>query len=228
MLKIILAVILMANFLFTSQVSAESYSDSPQWVRNFPVAKNCNQIFVVAGLGQTTAWISFHEKDALGNWREIMTTPGFIGQNGLGKVREGDHKTPVGTFVIDAAFGIAEDPGCQMPYTQVDENFYWSSDWNYKYNQMVDARENPNFDKRNSEHLISYYPEYVYCLNIGYNRECQPGKGSALFIHCFGSVKPWTGGCVALPEDKMKIVMQTIRPGCIAVIDSLQNLGGKI
>lgn len=157
-----------------------------------------------------------------------MTTPGFIGKNGLGKVKEGDNKTPVGTFVIDAAFGIAEDPGCQMPYTQIDENIYWSGDWDYKYNQMVDARENPNFDKKNSEHLIEYNPNYIYCLNIGYNKECTPGKGSALFIHCFGAAKPWTGGCVSLPEDKMLIVMKTIRPGCLAVIDSLTNLGGTI
>lgn len=228
MLKIILAVIFMANVLFSNQVSAESYSDSPQWVKNLPVAQNCNQLFVVAGLGQTTAWISFHEKDALGNWREIVTTPGFIGKNGLGKVKEGDNKTPVGTFVIDAAFGIAEDPGCQMPYTQIDANYYWSSDWDYKYNQMVDVRENPNFDKRNSEHLIEYNPNYIYCLNIGYNKECTPGRGSALFIHCLDSRRPWTGGCVALPEDKMLIVMKTIRPNCIAVIDSLANLGGTI
>ena len=114
-----------------------------------------------------------------------------------------------------------------MPYTQVDANYYWSGDWNYKYNQMVDARENPYFEKTYSEHLIEYNPHYIYCLNIGYNSECTPGRGSALFIHCFGPAKPWTGGCVALPEDKMLIVMRTIRPGCLAVIDSMTNLGGK-
>ena len=227
MLKIFLAVVFMVNFLFSSQASAESYPDTPQWIKNLPAAQNAEQLFIVAGLGQTTAWISFHEKDALGHWRQIMTTPGFIGRNGLGKVKEGDNKTPVGTFLIDRAFGIAEDPGCQMPYTQIDANYYWSGDWNYKYNQMVDARENPNFEKTYSEHLVDYYPHYIYCLNIGYNSECVAGKGSALFIHCFGPAKPWTGGCVALPEDKMLIVMKTIRPGCLAVIDSLTNLGGS-
>lgn len=227
--KIFLAVTLLLSFIFVNQVSAESFSDSPQWVKNLPVAQTANQLFVVAQVGEkTTAWISFHEKDALGNWRQIMTTPGFIGKNGLGKIKEGDNKTPLGTFVIDKAFGIAEDPGCAMPYTQVDENIYWSGDWNYKYNQWVDARENPNFDKGNSEHLISYNPEYIYCLNIGYNSENIAGKGSALFIHCFGNKKTWTGGWVALPEAEMKIVMQTVRPGCIAVIDTLENLGGKI
>ena len=228
MKKIFLTAFSLMNFIFFSQASAQSFSETPQWIKNLPAAQTAEQLFVVAGMGGTTAWISFHEKDSSGNWRQIITTPGFIGRNGLGKVKEGDNKTPVGTFVIDAAFGIAEDPGCQMPYTQVDENYYWSGDWNYKYNQMVDARENPNFETTYSEHLVDYNPHYVYCLNIGYNKECQPGKGSALFIHCFGPAKPWTGGCVSLPEEKMKIVMQTIRPGCVAVIDSLQNLGGSI
>lgn len=228
MKKIFLTAAFLMNFIFFSQASAESYSETPQWIKNFPVAQTAEQLFVVAGMGGTTAWISFHEKDSDGNWRQIVTTPGFIGKNGLGKVKEGDNKTPVGTFVIDAAFGIAPDPGCAMPYKQIDENYYWSGDWNYKYNQMVDARENPNFETTYSEHLIDYNPHYVYCLNIGYNKDCQPGKGSALFIHCFGPAKPWTGGCVALPEEKMKIVMQNIRPGCIAVIDSLKNLGGSI
>ncbi len=223
-----LTLVSLLNFIFFSQASAQSFSETPQWIKNFPVAKTANQLLVVAGLSETTAWISFHEKDSTGNWRQIMTTPGFIGKNGLGKVKEGDNKTPVGIFEIDAAFGIAPDPGCAIPYKQVDENFYWSGDWNYKYNQMVDARENPNFDKASSEHLIYYSSEYVYCLNIGYNKECTPGKGSALFIHCFGDRKTWTGGCVSLPEEKMKLVMKTIRPGCVVVIDSLKNLGGSI
>ena len=228
MRKIFFTVAFIMSFIFVGQVYAQNFSTTPQWIKNLPAAKNAEQLFVVAGMGGTTAWISMHEKDSSGNWRQIMTTPGFIGRNGLGKVKEGDNKTPVGTFIIDKAFGIAPDPGCAMPYTQVDENIYWSGDLDYKYNQWVDARENPNFDTRYSEHLIEYNPHYMYALNIGYNPECIPGKGSALFIHCFGPAKPWTGGCVALPEEKMKLVIQTIKPGCVAVIDSLQNLGGTI
>ena len=208
--------------------SAQASTPSPQWVRKLPDATNAEQMVIVAGIQGTTAWISMHEK-INGKWEKIMTTPGFIGKNGLGKVKEGDEKTPVGTFRFDYAFGIAPDPGCAIPYTQVNEHHYWSGDWNYKYNQFVDARQAPaNFDKGNSEHLIDYNPHYVYGLNMGYNVECTPGKGAALFMHCFGPVKPWTGGCVGLPENKMLFVMQHVRPGCACVIDSLQNLGGSL
>ena len=217
---------LVAVIMFVCQ-SAQA-TPSPQWVKNLPAAQISEQMVVVAGIQGTTAWISMHEL-INGEWIQIMTTPGFIGRNGLGKVKEGDNKTPVGTFKFDYAFGIAPDPGCAFPYVQVDENYYWSGDWDYKYNQMVDVREAPaNFDRRYSEHLVDYNPHYLYALNMGYNADCVPGKGAALFMHCFGPAKPWTGGCVGLPNDKMLFVMQNIRPGCTCVIDSLTNLGGKL
>ena len=253
MRKIFSALVMIIMFVFqTAQATP-----SPQWVKNLPIARSpdvndyaqaifslgerialggnssynspVNQMIVVAGIAGTTAWISMHERNSSGEWEEIMTTPGFIGRNGLGKVKEGDNKTPVGTFRFDFAFGIAPDPGCAIPYVQVDENHYWSGDWNYKYNQFVDVREAPaNFETRYSEHLIDYNPHYLYGLNMGYNAECIPGKGAALFMHCFGPKNPYTLGCVALPNDKMLFVMKHIRPGCVCVIDSLTNLGGKI
>ena len=157
-----------------------------------------------------------------------MTTPGFIGKNGLGKTIEGDNKTPVGIFRFTKAFGIFSDPGCMFQYVQVDENIYWSGDWNYKYNEMVDIRENPALDTANSEHIIDYKIYYNYCLNISYNENGKAGSGSAIFLHCFGDKKPWTGGCVAIPEEKMLFVIQNVKPECVVVIDSLQNLGGTI
>ena len=223
MRKIFLTVVTLIMFACSTALA----QPSPQWVKNLPAAQNCEQMVVVAALTKTSAWISMHEKDSAGQWQQIMSTPGFIGKEGLGKVREGDNKTPVGTFRFDYAFGIAPDPGCAIPYVQINENHYWSGDWNYKYNQFVDATEAPsNF--AGGEHLIDYDPHYVYCLNMGYNSECTPGRGSALFMHCFGDVNPWTGGCVALPEAKMLFVMQHVRPGCACVIDSLENLGGSL
>lgn len=71
---------------------------SPEWIAKLGEEKNANQLFVVAGVGQTTAYVSMHKKDASGNWKEIMTTPGCIGKLGLGKTKEGDAKTPVGDF----------------------------------------------------------------------------------------------------------------------------------
>ena len=226
MLKKIFALILVVSCLLVNKVSAEQ---SPQWVKNLPAAKNATQLFIVAQVGEkTTAWISMHEKDSYGNWQQIMTTPGFIGKKGLGKTKEGDAKTPVGTFYFTKAFGIATDPGCRLPYTQVDENIYWSGDSNFHYNEMVNIKDFPALNKEDSEHIIDYNPHYIYCLNISYNENGTAGKGSAIFLHCFGDKKPWTGGCVAIPEAKMLFVMQNVKSDCVVVIDSLKNFGGTL
>ena len=223
MQKLFFALILVVSFMFANLAAAQS----PQWVQNLPAAKNASQMLVVAAVGRTTAWVSMHEKDADGIWQQTMSTPAFIGKYGLGKTREGDNKTPVGTFHFNAAFGIAPDPNCLIPYTQVDEFLYWSGDPNFHYNEMVDIRDFPALNKDDSEHIIDYNPHYTYALNISYNENGTPGKGSAIFLHCFGPAKPFTGGCVAIPTDKMLLVMQTVTPDCAVVIDSLEILGGS-
>ena len=96
-----------------------------------------------------------------------------------------------------------------------------------QYNKPVDIRDYPNLDKENSEHIIDYTRQYQYCLNISYNDTSTPGLGSAIFLHCLGAFKPYTGGCVAIPENQMKVVMQNVKPNCVVVIDSLDNLGGE-
>ena len=201
--------------------------DSPEWVTKLDAAKNAKQLFVVAGYERSTAWISMHEKDADGSWKMIMSTPGFIGKEGLGKTKEGDGMTPVGTFHFNKAFGIADDPGCAMDYTKADDNTYWSGDSDLMYNQMVSIKDYPDLKKDDSEHIFDYQYEYQYCLNISYNEDGTPGKGSAIFLHCFGDRKPRTGGCVAIPEEQMYFVMRHVNPGCVVVIDSMENFGAE-
>ena len=208
------------------QAAVPTASAEAPWIAALGEAKEARQLFVVAGVGQTTAYISLHEKDADGSWKELLSTPGFIGKHGLGKTKEGDGMTPVGTFRFNAAFGIAEDPGCAIAYHQVTEEDYWSGDGRegYGYNTMVSIRDLPDLSLADSEHIIDYTAEYQYCLNISYNDACVPGDGSAIFLHCLGRVKPYTGGCVAIPEACMLTVMEKVRPDCVVVIDSLQTL----
>ena len=201
--------------------------DSPEWVTKLDAAEDAKQLFVVAGYERSTAWISMHEKDDSGNWKMIMTTPGFIGIEGLGKTKEGDGMTPVGTFRFNKAFGIADDPGCAIPYTKVDDDTYWSGDNDINYNQMVSINDYPDLNKEDSEHILDYQYEYQYCLNISYNEDSTPHAGSAIFLHCFGNRKPRTGGCVAIPEEQMYFVMQHVDPDCVVVIDSMENLGAE-
>ena len=202
---------------------------SPEWVTKLPEADTAKQMFVVAAYEGTTAWISMHEKDKSGKWQMIMSTPGFIGKNGLGKTMEGDGMTPVGTFSFNKAFGNSDDPGTAFEYTKADSNTYWSGDERkgMHYNELVSLKDYPDLDKEKSERIADYPIHYQYCLNISYNAKGEPGKGSAIFLHVFGDRKPYTGGCVAIPLDMMRFVMRHVSKDCVVIIDSLENLGGS-
>ena len=128
-------------------------------------------------------------------------------------------------IVLNKAFGIAPDPGCAIPYIQVDEDTYWSGDPNEHYNEMVDIKDYPKLLLDDSEHIVNYEYQYQYCLNISFNEEGTPGRGSAIFLHCMGPQKPYTGGCVAVPENIMKLILQQVQPDCVVMIDTAENLG---
>ncbi len=228
-----------AAYVSAEEAAEELYSsvsrvkESPDWVKALPQAQDeeITQLFVIGAMGEnlTTASVTMHERDEDGSWQQVLQTPGFVGKYGLCEDEdhaEGCAQTPMGTYHFNKAFGIAEDPGCAIPYVQVDEDIYWSGDETQNYNEMVDIKDCPDLDMTNSEHIIDYSYEYRYCLNISFNEEGTPGRGSAIFLHCMGPLKPYTGGCVAIPENIMKQVMQRVREDCVVVIDTLEDLGG--
>ena len=203
---------------------------SPGWVTRLDAAQDSEQFIVVAGVDKTTAYITMHEKDEDGIWQQILSTPGFIGLDGLGDANINDCYTPVGTFTIDKAFGLADDPGCQMEYTKVDDTYYWSGDARegMHFNELVSTKDLPDLNTENSEHIADFDYAYRYVLNMGYNAECVEEKGFAFFFHSFRINRTYTGGCVAVPESIMKQVMMRIKPGCKITIDSLENFGGDL
>ncbi len=214
--------------------SIQRVEPSPDWVANLEAAQdeNTKQLFVVTAISMdtTTAYISMHQRDENGQWMQLLSTPGYVGKNGL--CLDADHvegcgQTPVGTYHFNKAFGIAPDPGTAFEYTQVTDDTYWSGDVRegMHYNEMVDIKDFPDLDMTNSEHIVDYEYQYQYCLNISFNEDGTPGRGSAIFLHCLGPVKPWTGGCVSVPENIMKLIMQKVDPDCVVVIDTAENLG---
>ncbi|MDO4537700.1 MAG: hypothetical protein Q4B54_06020 [Coriobacteriales bacterium] len=219
------------------RATAQEPEASPEWVTNLKEAQDSatTQLFVVAGMAEatTTASVSMHERGADGKWTQVLSTPGFVGKKGLcadASRKEGCNQTPMGTYHFNKAFGIADDPGCSLPYTKVTDDMYWSGDTSegMHYNEMVLLSEYPNLNKDDSEHLIDYDFQYQYCLNISFNEDGTPGRGSAIFLHCFGPTKPYTGGCVALPENKMKLVMQKVRQDCVVVIGTLDSMKAEL
>ena len=113
---------------------------------------------------------------------------------------------------------------------KVDDNYYWSGDARegMHFNELVNIKDLPALDTENSEHISDYDYAYQYVLNMGYNAECEKEKGFGFFFHCFRVNRPYTGGCVGVPENIMKFIMQHIKPGCKITIDSLENMKGDL
>ena len=205
--------------------------DSPAWVAQLPTAQNeeVTQLVIVAGDGMdsSTATVSMHYRFEDG-WKQILSTPGYIGQEGMcpdEEHLEGDFtRTPIGVYRFNKAFGVADDPGCQLGYVKVGEDDYWSGDdrEGMPYNQLVSIKDYPELE--NSIHLVDSEQEYKYCLNISFNEEGTPGRGSAIFLRCEGE-NPYTGGSVAIPEESMKTVMEMVGQNCAVIIDTAETLG---
>lgn len=164
-----------------------------------------NQLIFVKYKGKSKADIILYKK-ANGKFKKVFACAGYVGKNGINKKREGDKKTPTGTYGFTKAFGIKSNPGSKIKYIKLNSYLYWSADRKY-YNQMIDIRKVKA--SRAGEHLIRYRPHYNYALAIDYNKKCIYKKGAAIFLHCTGS-NPYTGGCVAVKEKYMKKIMKTV------------------
>lgn len=185
------------------------------------VASSYNELILVEASG-TTCTVSFHQKGADGVWSQLLETNGYIGRNGLGKTAEGDGKTPVGVYSAGTAFGSRPDPGCPAGYLQVDSSYYWIDDpFSQYYNRLVSTNEVQQ-DWSSGENIVGIGSAYDYVLSIGYNSDCTPGLGSAVFLHC-STGRP-TAGCVSIPENEMITILQNLTDGCAFVIDTPENI----
>ncbi len=138
-------------------------------------------------------------------WKIARECDAYIGLNGPGKTKEGDTKTPLGVFGVRGAFGIKSNPGTKMLFTKITPDTYACGCEKY-YNRIIDAKVTGH-KCTEGEQMYYYSPEYNYGLETDYNPNNEYGKGSAVFIHCMG-VKPYTGGCIAIPEDVMRYILQ--------------------
>lgn len=180
-------------------------------------ASQTDQIVLVEYKGGSKAVLSIHEKKG-GVWKELYSCNAYVGKNGIGKTREGDKRTPTGTYNLTQPFGIKADPGANMPYTQVTKYHYWcGSSGSQYYNKMIDMRETDRKVTSSDEYLINYGSVYNYCMFIDYNAEGEAGKGSCIFLHCADS-KGYTAGCISVPENVMKKIIQWAEPGAKIVI----------
>ena len=145
------------------------------------------------------------------------------GRNGFSAdKREGDGKTPLGTFPIESAFGMEMPAKCRLPFRQIGPSSWWSGE-RETYNRWVELPAPDDGPKPSieGEHLADYPVEYKLAFVIGYNTSFPEwGRGSAIFLHCKG-VKKWsTSGCISLAEARICTLIERLGPGAVIRISS--------
>lgn len=153
-----------------------------------------------------------------GRWLSVLGTMyGHVGVHGVappGAKREGDGRTPSGTFSLGRGFGVQGDPGVTFSWTRVDSRDVWVDDSaSSLYNTWQRTPANGRW--RSAESLYQPTP-YAYAQVIDYNTARTPGLGSAIFLHVdHGS---GTAGCVSVPRSQLLALLRWERPGTVIVI----------
>ena len=195
-----------------TSTAGTSGAENVIWEELFEKYKNdagVSNLIFVKYTGGTTANVYLYHKNN-GSWSRVVSCSGYVGRNGIDKVKEGDGKTPTGTYSLTGALGIKNKPTTSLPYTKITSTMYWCADQNY-YNQLVDVAAHPHSCK--GEHLINYSGYYNYVITYAYNASYTYGKGSALFFHCTANGSTKTAGCVAISEANVLKIMKYVGVG---------------
>src|SRR4051794_17877918 len=165
-----------------------------------------------AGYGTSYATLRVFRRTAHGWRRTFGPWPARIGRSGFaprGQKREGDGRTPTGSFHFQFMFGVNADPGVRYHYRRAVRTSWWDDDsQSANYNLWVDSRHGD--PGRNPESMFQT-PAYDYAAVIGYNLSRTPGRGSAIFLHV--SHNSATAGCVSIAQSRLLKVLRWLRPG---------------
>lgn len=145
-----------------------------------------------------------------GAWKNAGAVTGRAGTKGFaapGKKREGDGKSPTGSYTLTEAFGLG-DPGTALPYrTLRSSGDCWGSTPGKSHYNAYYSGTCRSTDENLS--AIARRGPYHQAVVIDYNRpKVVQGYGSAIFFHVGG--KTPTAGCISIEENRLRAVMRTL------------------
>jgi L,D-peptidoglycan transpeptidase YkuD (ErfK/YbiS/YcfS/YnhG family) len=166
---------------------------------------------IASGYGSSYATVRAFGKTSSG-WRRIFGPwPARTGRNGFaprGDKREGDGRTPTGSFHLQFMFGVDANPGVHFRYRRSLATSKWDDDSaSANYNLWVDTRY--GYPGRNPESM-RVLPVYRYGVVVGYNTARTPGRGSAIFFHVTDGQA--TAGCIAVGRARVLRLLRWLRP----------------
>jgi L,D-peptidoglycan transpeptidase YkuD (ErfK/YbiS/YcfS/YnhG family) len=167
---------------------------------------------VANGYGSSYATLQAFTKTSSGWKRTFGPWSARIGRKGFappGDKREGDLRTPSGSYGFGFMFGVQSSPGVRYEYRRVTGDWHvWADDpGTPRYNLWTDTRTQNGGPSPESMNQV---PAYNYSAVIAYNTSRTPGKGSAIFLHV--STGGSTAGCVSLPTGELLDVLRWLDP----------------
>ncbi|SMX66756.1 hypothetical protein [Brevibacterium aurantiacum] len=157
-----------------------------------------DQAIEVKQRSTTTADVYLCKKAGKRYVRDAGALKANLGYNGTtANKKEGDGKTPTGTFWMREGFGTSVNPGLDhQDWTTVTKDHVWVDGNASKaggYNTM--QRKSDGYSGESLYNTTAY----KYAQVIGYNEDRTAGEGSAIFLHKHTDSGK-TAGCVSLSE----------------------------
>jgi L,D-peptidoglycan transpeptidase YkuD (ErfK/YbiS/YcfS/YnhG family) len=165
---------------------------------------------IAASYGATQAKLTAYRR-VDGQWHRVFGPwVAWIGRDGMappGAKREGDSRTPSGTFGFGFFFGVDPDPGVHFRYRKIHPYDVWDDDPSSPlYNEWVDVRHaDPGAGPEPMD-----VSAYDFGAVIGYNTARTPRLGSAIFLHL--NIGTPTTGCVTLPPGELLEILRWLNP----------------
>ena len=147
------------------------------------------------------------------SWAKVTETAGRAGAGGFarpGEKREGDGKSPTGSFTFTEAFGM-RNPGTKLAYRtlRASGDCWGATPGQSHYNDYYSGACRPSDENLSS---IMQLGSYRQAAVIDYNRpKPVPGHGSAIFFHVGGRTP--TAGCIAIEETVLRGILRSLAPG---------------
>jgi L,D-peptidoglycan transpeptidase YkuD (ErfK/YbiS/YcfS/YnhG family) len=176
---------------------------------------SAQQVIEVAAsrYGTSYATVTAYRRAANGWVKSYGPWTARIGRNGFAapsKKREGDGKTPTGSYRFGSFFfGVNSKPsGIRYSWRHAYTYDVWDDDSSSaRYNLWTNR--NRNYPGRAPEPM-HVSPAYNYGAVIGYNTARRPGLGSAIFLHV--SHGSSTSGCVAVSQAALLKLLRWLNP----------------
>lgn len=151
-----------------------------------------------------------------GEWDILYECTAAIGRNGTtDSPREGDEKTPVGTFPVLFCYGL-EQPQTGIEFVKLQSDNVWVDDSESEYYNCLTTRQqagNASFEDTYSQFTRGYYSYNIFFANNGDGRtpgSATSGMGSVRVLE--GSLKQLapTNGDIKITAQDMEAVLEIL------------------